>query len=594
MMALMKKAIAAVFIVALVSAGIFFAFFRGLLWRSYAERLFPENTILYLSLDNIERARKNLERTTVWKQLSNSPRKEKYRKLLERGFSSFESASGFDLRPVFDQFKGEVSLALFPLPEGEGSVGFIANVKDGETFQQFLEEQIDPAVKRRFPEVKKTQASSEGLSYYKYSSPRFPREASPCYFISGRHFVFSINDAGMRHIIAVDRGRLKALKESEVFQNARKESGYRRGVLMYVNVPAGLRLVEKSIPVTASRYWAGILKLTGVTAVRGFVYTTRVEKDGFEESGFVEVNRDRSGFLKIYMNQPARKMESLAYFPPSVKMVSAGTLPDFAKAWDGLNAQLGKILDKKQYQQYQQGLALLRGILNFDLRRDLMEPVGEEVAFSYEPGSSKRPFDVNYLLVVHLRNPDTFRTTVSRVTAMAVARGLVKREVSYHGRTLQIFSLNLPESALSPAYTFEEKWFLFASSQNLLQAAFDGKDRVDGIQSTADYKSCTSGFPAKVHALSYTNVADYLKSQAELLRSRTDETNGNWIREYALDEELLELSKVLSGNATYTKIEKDGIRIRGNSSVPSVLLGLAGLIEYLPELIKRYNPNPQL
>ncbi|MCI0417052.1 hypothetical protein L0222_30145, partial [bacterium] len=127
-----------------------------------------------------------------------------------------------------------------------------------------------------------------------------------------------------------------------------------------------------------------------------------------------------------------------------------------------------------------------------------------------------------------------------------------------------------------------------------LQAAFDGKDRVDGIQSTADYKSCTSGFPAKVHALSYTNVADYLKSQAELLRSRTDETNGNWIREYALDEELLELSKVLSGNATYTKIEKDGIRIRGNSSVPSVLLGLAGLIEYLPELIKRYNPNPQL
>jgi hypothetical protein len=38
-----------------------------------------------------------------------------------------------------------------------------------------------------------------------------------------------------------------------------------------------------------------------------------------------------------------------------------------------------KYLDKKQYQQYQQGLALLRGILNFDIKRDLMETVGDEM-----------------------------------------------------------------------------------------------------------------------------------------------------------------------------------------------------------------------
>src|SRR5262245_31730091 len=131
----MKKALAAVFIVALVSAGIFFAFFRGLLSRPYSERLFPEDTILYVSLDNIERARKNLEKTTLWKQISNSPRKDQYQKLVQRAFSSFESASGFDLRPVFDQFKGEVSVAFFPLPEGQGSAGLIAKVKDDDKFR---------------------------------------------------------------------------------------------------------------------------------------------------------------------------------------------------------------------------------------------------------------------------------------------------------------------------------------------------------------------------------------------------------------------------------------------------------------------------
>ena len=590
----MKKALAAVFIVALISAGIFFAVFRGLLVRPIGERLFPEDTVLYISLDNIERARKNLEQTTVWKQLSNSPRKNKYQRLIQRAFSSFESAAGFDLRPVFDQFNGEVSIALFPLPEEQGSAGLVARVKDDGKFREFLEQHVDPAVKRRFPEVKKSQYAHEGTSYYKYSSPKFSREASPCYYISSHHFVFTINENGMRHLIEVDKGKYKALRESDVFKTARKQSGYRRGVLAFVNVPAGLKLVEKNIPATASRYWNGMLKLTGIQAVRGFVYATRVEGDGFEESGFVEVNRERSGFVKIYMEQPPREMASLDYIPASVKMVSASTLPDFIKAWDGLNAQLGTILDKQQYQQYQQGLALLRGILNFDVKRDVMETVGDEIAFSYEPGSAKTPLNVNFLLVLNLKNPDTFRTTIARFAAMAAARGISKQEVNYKNRTLQVFNLNFPNSPLSPSYSFDNKWFLFASSQNLLQSAFDGKDSNNGIQSTDDYKKCTSGFPSKTHALSYTNVSAYLKSQAMLLRNRAQDENANWIKEYEFDQELLDLSKVLSGNATYTKIERDGIRIQGNSSVPSVFLGFTGVIEYLPEIIKRYAPTPEL
>ena len=61
-MQLMKKALAAVFIIALLAAGIFFALFRGLFWRPMGELLFPEDTVIYVSLDNIERAKKNLEK----------------------------------------------------------------------------------------------------------------------------------------------------------------------------------------------------------------------------------------------------------------------------------------------------------------------------------------------------------------------------------------------------------------------------------------------------------------------------------------------------------------------------------------------------
>jgi hypothetical protein len=362
-------------------------------------------------------------------------------------------------------------------------------------------------------------------------------------------------------------------------------------VLVFLNVPAGIGLLEKSIPPMARRYWPGVLKVTGIEAVRGLIYTTRVENSGFLESGFVEVNENRGGLLKIYMDQKPRKMESLAYMPASMKMVSAATLPDFAKMWDELNAQLEKILDPEQYKKWQQGMAVLRGLMNFDLRRDLMEPVGEEFAFSYEPGSAKRPLDVNYLVVTRLRNPDAFKGTIARVVSLAALRGMIKRETTYHGRTLQILTLNMPDYTLAPSYSFENKWFVFASRDSLLQEAFDSKDSGDGIQSTADFKKCTSGFPGEVHALSYTNVSAYLKAQAEILRMNADEQHLRWIQEYSIDQELMELSKVLSGNATYSKIEKNGIRFKGNSSIPSACLGFTGVIEYLPEMIERYSKD---
>ena len=584
----MKKAIVIVLLVALASAGVFFGFFRHLLSKSYAERIFPQETILYLSIDNIERARKNIHSTDLWKHLDKSPRKAKYKELFERGFSSFESASGFDIRPILDQFTGEVAVAIFPLPEGKGSAGFVATLKDSGDFRRFLEEKIDPALKRRFPDIKKSQDSSDGVSYYRYSSPNFPQEASPSYFVSGKQFVFSMNESGIRRMIAIEHKQFPALNQSEAYRKALKEANYERGALLFLNVPAGLTLLEKSIPPMARKYWPGLLKVSGIQAVKGLIYTSRVENSGFQESGFVEVDRNRTGLLKIYMDQKPRKLESIAYLPASMKMVSSASLPDFALMWDELNAQLEKILDAEQYEKWKQGMALLRGLMNFDLRRDLMEPVGEEFAFSYEPGKARKPLDLNYLIVIKLRNPDAFKTTVARMVSLASARGMVKRELTYRGRTMQILSLNMPDYTLTPSFAFEDKWFIFASRDSVLQKAFDAKDNSDGIQSTADFKKCTSGFPNEVHALSYTNVSEYLKAQSEMLRMSSDEEHLKWIKEYSIDQELMELSKVLSGNATYSKIEKTGIRFKGNSSIPSIFLGFTGLLEYLPEAIERY------
>ena len=53
----------------------------------------------------------------------------------------------------------------------------------------------------------------------------------------------------------------------------------------------------------------------------------------------------------------------------------------------------------------------------------------------------------------------------------------------------------MPEYTLSPSYAFEKNGLFLQAEITLLQQAFDGKDSGNGIQSTADFKKSTSGFP---------------------------------------------------------------------------------------------------
>ena len=161
----MKKLVWILLALAALGGG---AYFLRPFWQSffapYPERLFPEDTVLYLSIHNIEEARKRFSDTLFAKQLENSPRKTIYQRQLDQAAVLIEDSIGIDPRLFLKQFTRDAALAIFPASGGRGGA-FTAYVESESEISRIcsFEQQVDPALKRRMPDLQKPKSRKTGL-----------------------------------------------------------------------------------------------------------------------------------------------------------------------------------------------------------------------------------------------------------------------------------------------------------------------------------------------------------------------------------------------------------------------------------------------
>ena len=167
---------------------------------------------------------------------------------------------------------------------------------------------------------------------------------------------------------------------------------------------------------------------------------------------------------------------------------------------------------------------MLRNIFNFDVRRDLLEPIGNQFAFSYEPRADVSGADLSkmkYLLVLNLRKPDQFRETIQRLVSLGSLRGLKAEHENYKGKDIVTLDTGLPQLTLTPCYTIDGAWFTFSTHVDMIKKSIDTTSAAS-IASFPDYKQLTSNFPGEVNGLSYTNVQAYLEMYAAVLKRQGD------------------------------------------------------------------------
>lgn len=586
----MRKVVVGVLLLFVVAGGAYFlSRFWGWLFPPFPEKMFPENTLVYGYIHDLDQARKRVRQTLFWKNLDHSSSLSLDRQL-DRGLVMLETSTGIDVRPLLDQMTGDAAVGIFPVSDERRGGAFEATVADETKTRELIEQEIDPALRRRMPDLKKTEAHHGNFTYYKYSSLSFPSKFSPCYFLSDHHLVFAGTEAAALKLMDVLDGSASSLNKNGLFQNAKRGVDYRRGLLVFVNVREAMGLVSTSLPPTAERLWPAVLKITGLEALQSFSYSIVVKEDGFSEAGFVSVGENVNGLLKIYLSQQPEKMAFPGVAPSDSKVVSAGTLPDFVKMWEEVNAQLKSALSPSEFERWQQGLNFLKGVLNFDISRDLLDTLGDQFGMAYEPSADPgwAPANVRWLLAVQLKKPDQFRDTLDRLVNLATNFQNFKRsEQEYKGKKIITLEGSIGGKELSPSFVFDDSWFYFATRQDLLRKSME-IERSTSLASQKDYRKVTSGFPARVNGLSYTDVQAYLQAYAAMMQSQANSGQNPWMEGSKIPQDLSNVSKGLYGLGSYIQIQRKGIYYRSFSSVPSSVLALPALLAASPKLIEEY------
>ncbi len=191
----------------------------------------------------------------------------------------------------------------------------------------------------------------------------------------------------------------------------------------------------------------------------------------------------------------------------------------------------------------------------------------------------KEIIDNEPLHIVTIEDPIEFlfRDSVGSI------KNIDRQQQTYNGKTIEVFHLKEGSLDISPSYCFDGKWFYAASGPDFMKQAFEAQAKKTGIQSNADFKKVTAGFPSQLNGISYTNVPAYLRMYSAILKKEGGESS--WLRGYGLEEEMEYLSPYLFGAATYTLIRKDGIYFRSYASIPSGLLFFFPVLNSLPKYI---------
>lgn len=552
---------------------------------SYPESIFPREAVIYLSFHDITDAKKNLDQTIFWQKSKTSPRKGTYQKQLDRFLTLIESGTGINPKPLLEQFSKDVALGIFPIKEGKHGGAFEAYINEEEKVKDFFTTRVAASLRRRFPDSRRTEQDHNGVTYFTFSGSAFPKNASPSYCFLDHRIILSESEEGLKRILDVRDKKVPSLKENSSFLLVKKEIKYERGLLFYLNTQGMLKMVQNAGSPALGSIWPGLVRISGANGLDAFGYRLSVEQEGFGEAGYVSVKAAQQGLLKSYMDQSPAHLESIQSVPAGSRFVTAGTLSDFARIFKETNGRMSEVLNADQMDKWNKLQQFMKAVLNFDVQKDLLAPIGNEFCFAYIPAPEREmnPGKMKYYAAVQLEDPEKFRELVQRVEALQWIKSIEKQQQTYNGRKIEVFHLKEGSLDISPSYCFDGKWFYAASGPDFMKQAFDAQEKKTGIQSDADYKKVTAGFPSQLNGISYTNVPAYLRMYSAILKK--DGGASSWLHGYGLDEEMEYLSPYLFGAATYTLIRKDGIYFRSYASIPSTLLSFFPILNSLPKYI---------
>jgi hypothetical protein len=284
----------------------------------------------------------------------------------------------------------------------------------------------------------------------------------------------------------------------------------------------------------------------------------RRETDGRAETrAALTFDQARRG-VAAWLAAPA-PMGSLSFFSPDANFVSAFVVKSPVSILDEMVSIKPDLA---------QALADAQAKHGFDLRNDLIAPLGGEVAMGVDGPLLPTP---SWKLVAEVYDParlqQTFQKAVTQIDAELKANGKPGVQLTSQqagGRTY--YSIASPGASLGITYLFEDGYLIAGPSQALIAQALQLRDSGVTLATTAKFRDLLGpDGQVNVSALVYTNIAPIAKSASAVLPSGASNSNGSHPHGPAA------LGKMLAGQGPtlyYAYAETDRIVFAGSNQNP--------------------------
>jgi len=442
----------------------------------------PENTIFYMSFEDLGRSREAYERGPLAALMSDpkmQPFLEAPKAMWRQMMDKQKDEDGTSVEELWEFMHGQAALALVSAPGDEVPQGVMLvrlGEKEGE-FRGWIQRMNARDEERGESRVREEEFQGITLSLHHSLKEGEEEELPTTHFLHDGAFVMAESPAAAKEVVtrirAEDGSRLA---DNETFKSVRARTGARSDLLVYVDVAAAVRITAKTDEERAS------LDLVGFGTVKAFALQSTLRENGLLTRAFLLAPGEKTGILKILAG------ENTALHPPAFLPDKASGAfcwnVDFVSMWNDVIAMMtatGTGIEQMVLMQFQ----MVKQQTGVDIVQDVMGSFGKQTSVFFVPrGEGDEQEGEAFVVALQVSDRDKLKT------AMGTLAGLNPnmQESEYLGVTIH--------DAGQLAYALLENHMIYAMGADAVRAVIRryGKN-LDTVSRSEAYKQAMAHMP---------------------------------------------------------------------------------------------------
>jgi len=424
------------------------------------ERCLPEDTLAYLSANDVSSCRTKFEGTALYDIGQEPSVRRMIDQIKQRFGEKFEQELGVSLEGLGSVFSGQVMVALTEFdPEAEKvEAVFAGDVAFGqvERLKQLLSA-AEVRVRGSMPLEARQSFTYKGTEVVLYEAD----ELTICYCFPTGRFALSVSTSGSEtmktFLDSLAQPPRSSLAGKAEFQHVFGRIGKGSQSFSFFNIG---RLLDLFTEADAAPEVAQIIDALGVRSVKSIGSSSTIIKKGFKDVVYIHAPGERRGVMKL-LTARGDVMSMLDYFPEDVSSVSTFSL-DIPGLWQEFQSIMGQ-LEPGDAEEMADGIAEFEQGLDLNLEKDVLGMFDGPIAV----GMWGAPFPIPQVQVaVKLRDGAQPERVIGKLLSIT---GEQPTETEYEGH--RIFSVSMPNAPVAPSYTVYRGCLLVSTSPQTLKSA---------------------------------------------------------------------------------------------------------------------------